>query len=406
MPGFSTANSKHSINASTNWQKQSMTSFGTTRLEMSRSIDKVYIVGPPPAKVKNRTAMGATNPVKFWSYIFIPQKIDRSRKLPLIVLPHGGVHADFTTYHTHIIRELMAQGYVVVAPEYRGSTGYGKAFYEQIDYGGLEIEDNNAARDYMVENYDFVDGTRVGAIGWSHGGLITLMDIFEHPNDYQVAFAGVPVSDLVQRMGYYTDDYRQLFSAPYHIGKTANEDVQEYRRRSPVNHVQKLQTPLLIHTNTNDDDVNVLEVEHLIEALKAAGKKFEYEIFKDIPGGHSFDRIDTKKAKEIRLKIYKFLAGYLKPPRPFDSVEDLEQGRLQIAFSVLFRRVGVGIGIGIEGNRVDSDSDTDSDPGLGQIASRPCQELCSYYRGPLIVRPLGRIVGFCTRISRMSRLSP
>jgi dipeptidyl aminopeptidase/acylaminoacyl peptidase len=289
------------------------------------NIDKVFIVGPPRSKVKNPTAMGAKNPVKFWSYIFIPQKIDRSKKYPLLVFPHGGVHGDFTTYHTHIIREMMAQGYIVVAPEYRGSTGYGKGFYEQIDYGGLEIQDNNAARDYMIENYDCVDASRVGAIGWSHGGLITLMDIFENPDDYAVAFAGVPVSDLVQRMGYYTDDYRAMFSAPYHIGKTAYEDVQEYRRRSPVNHVQKLQTPLLIHTNTNDDDVNVLEVEHLIEALKAAGKKFDYEIFKDIPGGHSFDRIDTKKGKEIRLKIYKFLAGYLKPPRPFSSLDDLEK---------------------------------------------------------------------------------
>ena len=80
-----------------------------------------------------------------------------------------------------------------------------------------------------------------------------------------------------------------------------------------------------IHTNTNDDDVNVLEVEHLIEALKAAGKKFDYEIFKDAPGGHSFDRIDTKLAKQTRLKIYKFLAGYLKPPSPFKSVDDLEK---------------------------------------------------------------------------------
>lgn len=289
------------------------------------AIDKVFITGPPPAKAKNPTAMGAKNPLKFWSYIFIPQKLDRNKKHPLIVFPHGGVHADFTTYYTHIVRELMAQGYVVVAPEYRGSTGYGKSFYEQIDYGGLEVADNNAARDYMVENYDFVDASRIGAIGWSHGGLITLMDIFENPQDYTVAFAGVPVSDLVQRMGYYTDSYRALYSAPYHIGKTANEDVAEYRRRSPVTHVGKLQTPLLIHTNTNDDDVNVLEVEHLIEALKAAGKKFEYEIFKDIPGGHSFDRIDTKKGKEIRLRVHKFLAGYLKPSRPFNSLEDLER---------------------------------------------------------------------------------
>jgi len=101
--------------------------------------------------------------------------------------------------------------------------------------------------------------------------------------------------------------------------------VEEYRKRSPVNHVEKLRTPLLIHTNTNDDDVNVLEVQHLIEALKAAGKKFEYEIFKDAAGGHSFDRIDTRLAKETRMKIYRFIGGYLKPPYPFKTVQDLER---------------------------------------------------------------------------------
>ena len=289
------------------------------------NVDKVFIVGPPPAKIPNPTAMGAKNPLKFWTYIFSPVKLDRSKKYPLLVLPHGGVHADFTTYHTHIIRELMAQGYIVTAPEYRGSTGYGKAFYERIDYGGLEVEDNHAARDWMVENYEIVDKDRVGIIGWSHGGLIALMDIFEHPNDYQVAFAGVPVSDLVQRMGYSDEGYRSDFSAKFHIGKTAKDDIAEYRRRSPVTHVAKLKTPLLIHTNTNDDDVNVIEVEHLIEALKAAGKTFESKIFQDAPGGHSFDRIDTKLAKETRMKIYAFLAQYLHPPYPFTSLKDLEK---------------------------------------------------------------------------------
>lgn len=287
------------------------------------NIDKIYQVGPPPAKVPNPTAMGATNPVKFWSYIFIPQKIDRAKKYPLLVFPHGGVHSNFSTYYTHVMRELMAQGYVVIAPEYRGSTGYGKDLYEQIDYGGLEIEDVHASRSYMLENYDFVDEDRVGIVGWSHGGLITLMNIFEHPKDYKVAFAGVPVSDLVARMGYETEDYRKEYSAEYHIGKTAHDNVEEYRRRSPVTHVAELQTPLLIHTNTSDDDVNFLEVEHLIQALKAEGKKFEYEIFKDAPGGHSFDRIDTKMAKEVRVKIYRFLAQYLNPPTPFKTVRDL-----------------------------------------------------------------------------------
>ncbi len=219
----------------------------------------------------------------------------------------------------------MAQQYIVVAPEYRGSTGYGKDFYEKIDYGGLEIGDVNASRDYMVENYEMVDKNRVGIIGWSHGGLIALMCVFDNPEKYAVCFAGVPVSDLIARMGYYDDEYRALFSADYHIGKEAKDDVNEYRRRSPVWNVHKLKTPLLIHTNTNDDDVYSLEVEHLIKALKAEGKKFEYEIFDNVEGGHSFDRIDTRIAKEIRLKIYDFLDKQLNAPRKLKSVADINK---------------------------------------------------------------------------------
>jgi dipeptidyl aminopeptidase/acylaminoacyl peptidase len=224
------------------------------------------------------------------------------------------------------VRELVSQGYTIVAPEYRGSTGYGKSHYEKIDYGGLETEDVHYSRNYMIENYDFIDKNRVGIIGWSHGGLISLMNIFDHPNDYQVAFAGVPVSDLIARMGYHNQSYRDLFEADYHIGKNANDDVQEYRRRSPAWNTHKYKgTPLLIHTNTNDEDVNVLEVEHLIKSLKAEGKQFDFEIFESVPGGHSFDRMDTKIAKEIRLKIYNYLSKYLKPENEFKSIKDLQK---------------------------------------------------------------------------------
>lgn len=289
-------------------------------------VDKLYICGLPKWKEKNPDAMGAGNPVKFWTYVFIPLNIDVNKKYPLILLPHGGVHADFTTYYAHIIRELVSQGYIVAAPEFRGSTGYGKAFYETIDYGGREVEDVYSTRNYMLENYTFTDKNRVGIMGWSHGGLITLMNIFDHPDDYQCAFAGVPVSDLIARMGYYPQSYRNLFEADYHIGQSANENVAEYRRRSPVWNTQKMKnTPLLIHTNTNDDDVHVLEVESLIKSLKAEGKKFEYEIFKDIPGGHSFDRIDTKIGQEIRYKIHRFMAEKLKPENPFKSQEEMHK---------------------------------------------------------------------------------
>ena len=278
-------------------------------------VDKVKYTGPPPRVVPNPTGQGATNPVIINAYTFFPKKFPNV-KLPLLVYVHGGVHSDFNTSSLHIIRELIEQGYAVIAADYRGSTGYGRGFWQLIDYGGLENEDVYAGMKWMLENHTNLDPQRVGILGWSHGGMITLMNIFEHPQDYKVAYAGVPVSDLIARMGYKGQGYRDLYSAPYHLGKTAEQNVSEYKKRSPAWNAEKLQIPLLIHTNTNDEDVNVLEVEHLIKSLKAAGKKFEYKIYENAPGGHAFNRIDTKLAKESRAEVYRFLAGYLNPPSP------------------------------------------------------------------------------------------
>ncbi len=281
-------------------------------------IDKVSYTSLPPAVIPNPTAQGAGNPLTIYAYTFMPKNLDRNKKYPLMVLVHGGVHANFSSNAAHIVRELVEQGYVVIATDYRGSTGYGRGFYRQIDYGGREIDDVHEGKKWMLETYGFLDPQRVGIMGWSHGGFITLFNIFNWPTEYKVAYAGVPVSDLIARMGYKNQSYRDLYSAPYHIGKSADQNVKEYRRRSPAWNAEKLQTPLLIHTNTNDEDVNVLEVEHLIQALKAAGKsdKFEYKIYQDAPGGHSFNRNDTKLAKESRQEAYKFLARYLNPPNP------------------------------------------------------------------------------------------
>ena len=288
-------------------------------------MDKVLLTGPPPSNIPNPTAQGAKNPLLFSAYIFVPVTIDYKKKYPLLILPHDGIHGNFRSLYAHIVREILAQGYIIIAPEYRGSSGYGKAFYEQIDYGGAEVDDVDSSRVYMLENYDFIDKNRVGILGWSHGAYIALFSIFRHPEAYKVAFAGVPVADLIARMGYKGEVYRQQFSAGYHLKKSAADNVEEYRKRSPVWNAEKLKTPLLIHTNTNDEDVNVLEVEHLIQAFKAEGKKFDYEIFKDAPGGHYFDRLDTKKAKEIRVKIYNYLSKYLHPEVTIKNVEELNR---------------------------------------------------------------------------------
>ena len=286
------------------------------RLGDLATVDKWRIVGPPDANPESPTAPGALNPVKFYAYTFVPRERKAGASVPMVVLLHGGVHGDLSTYYVHIVRELVAQGYLVVAPEYRGSTGYGKTFHQLIDYGGREVDDAHAATIWALETFDFVDPKRVGLVGWSHGGMIALLAAFQHPHSYACAFAGVPVSDLVMRMGYSDKEYEDEFAAPFHIGKTVREDIDEYKRRSPVWHVDKLAIPLRIHTTTNDEDVNVVEVEHLIQALKAAGKEFESKVYTDAPGGHGFDRTDTTSGRAARREAWEFLARYLRPPRP------------------------------------------------------------------------------------------
>jgi dipeptidyl aminopeptidase/acylaminoacyl peptidase len=284
------------------------------RLGDVAQVDKVKYAAPPSRYAPNPTAQGASNEVIVPAYTFIPKKPAQG-KLPLIVLAHGGVHGDFEPEEeVHIVRDLLNQGYAIIAPDYRGSSGYGKEYWELIDYGGVEVDDVFAAREWMIANETRIDAERVGIMGWSHGGLIALMNIFQHPKAYRAAYAGVPVTDLVARMGYKGPGYQELFSAPYHIGKTAPDNVKEYRRRSPVWNADKLETPLLIHGNTNDEDVNVLEVEALVNALKAAEKKFEYKIYTNAPGAHHFNRIDTALARESRAEVYRFLAKHLNPP--------------------------------------------------------------------------------------------
>ena len=278
------------------------------RLGDVANIEKYEIASSKPRRESNPTDMNAGNMVILPVYVFSPKNLQG--KAPMLVFAHGGVHGRLTSNYAHIFREGLERGYVIVSPEYRGSIGHGTDLRSQIDYGGAEIDDTHDARNWAVENLPFVDGSRVGIFGWSHGGFHALMNVLQWPDDYRVAYAGVPVSDLVARMGYTGQGYRDTFEG--FIGKQPEDNVMEYRRRSPVFHAEKLRTPLLIHTTTNDEDVHVLEVEHMIAALKAAGKQFEYKIYQNAPGAHRFNRIGTKLAKESRKEMWDFLSRYLK----------------------------------------------------------------------------------------------
>ena len=131
------------------------------RLSDVAEVDKVSIAGPPNPRGKERYGIrNERHPMRFAQYVFVPKKLDRSKKHPVVVLPHGGVNGDFGTYHVHIVKEMLERGWIVLAPEYRGSTGYGKGFQEAIDYGGLEVDDVVAGLDWAVADLPYVDGSR------------------------------------------------------------------------------------------------------------------------------------------------------------------------------------------------------------------------------------------------------
>ena len=319
------AQNKHQHQQNVKGQKEDMI---FSRMSDVAYVDKIRLIGPARHVQRGDICPFLDslkdNGLQFYAYTFFPKGMKKNRKYPLMVLIHGGVHGTFSGSF-HVVRELVSQGYVVVAPDYRGSTGYGKGFYQAIDYGGLENDDVRIARDYMVESYDFIDSKRVGIMGWSHGGMITLMNICQWPERYQCAFAGVPVCDVAYRLSYQNPNYKDLFSVKYHVGCLPEENPAEYARRSPVSYAKNLACPLLMTTCVNDDDVSWTDVQRMADALKAAGKDFEYKVYPRMEGAHKFDSIDSMEACEIRLITWKFMAKHLNPPRPFRNIKELRK---------------------------------------------------------------------------------
>ena len=244
-----------------------------------------------------------------------------------LIWVHGGVHGDLDPEHyAPFIREAVEKGYVVVAPEYRGSTGYGQEHYDAIDYGGWEVDDVLTAVDFIKETLPHVDPERLGMIGWSHGGFITLHSIFREPNTFKVAAAMVPVTNLVFRLSYKGPRYASNYVSQPRIGGLPHEEGarEVYIERSPVYHVDKLEIPLIVHVAENDRDVNFVECEMLIHALEYKKPQLvETRIYEDPPGGHTFNRQVDQENGYVRKfsweqrdswnRIWTFLELHLKP---------------------------------------------------------------------------------------------
>lgn len=243
-------------------------------------------------KVKYRSPVGDLD---IPAYLFQPITRRGPKGHAAMIWVHGGVHGNWGIGMFPFVKEAVERGYVIIAPEYRGSTGYGEAFHKEIDYGGYEVDDVAGAVEYL-RTLAHVDPDRLGIMGWSHGGYITLFNVFREKHPFTAAAAIVPVTNLVFRLSYKGPGYQWEFSAQKRILGLPFEKRDIYIERSPYYHIDKLQVPLLVHVATNDDDVNFVECQMLVDGLIARKPHLaETKIYKDPPSGHGFSRrVDEK----------------------------------------------------------------------------------------------------------------
>ncbi len=202
------------------------------------------------------------------AYLFQPLDKGAPKSRAAMVWVHGGVHGNWGITMWPFVREAVERGYVIIAPEYRGSIGYGEAFHKEIDYGGYEVDDVKGAADFL-KTLPHVDPDRIGIMGWSHGGYITLLNVFRDEHPFRAAAAIVPVTNLIFRLSFSGPGYQWDFATQKRIQGLPFEKRDIYIERSPLYHVDKLQVPLLVHVATNDRDVYYVEDQQIVDALRS-----------------------------------------------------------------------------------------------------------------------------------------
>ena len=236
------------------------------------------------------------------AFAYVPNNIPRNGKFPAIVYIHGGPTSQFVNSFNRSIQYLVNQGYLVIAPNFRGSTGYGKEFMRANyrDEGGGDLSDIVDAAEWIARS-GFVDKKKLISMGGSYGGYLTMMAVTKYPDMWGAGVAIVPYTNWFTELATEDPAIRE-YDISIMGDPVANKAL--YEDRSPINFIDRIKAPILLIAGGNDVRDPRGEAEQVAAAIKKNGGVVQLKIYEN--EGHQFSRVENQ------IDAYQRVSDFLK----------------------------------------------------------------------------------------------
>ena len=243
--------------------------------------------------------------------LFKPKDAKAGDKLPAILSIHGGPGGQTRLTYSPLVQYLVNNGYVVLAVNNRGSSGYGKTFYAADDrkHGDADLKDCVESKKFLTST-GYVDPAKIGIMGGSYGGYMTLAGLAFTPNEFAVGVDIFGVANWLRTLNSMPEWWGPQRDAMFkEIGHPKTDSVALYNK-SPLFHTERIKKPLLVIQGANDPRVLKIESDEIVANVKKNGVPVEYVTFPN--EGHGF----VKKENEITAykAVKDFLDKYLRGP--------------------------------------------------------------------------------------------
>lgn len=270
--------------------------------EVSPWLDEKDMAEMKPVSYKSRDGLTING------YLTVPKGVE-AKNLPLVVNPHGGPWVRDNWGFNPEVQFLANRGYAVLQMNYRGSTGYGRKFWEaSFKQWGLKMQDDiTDGVNYLVKE-GIADPKRVAIYGGSYGGYATLAGAAFTPDLYACAVDYVGVSNLLTFMKSIPPYWKPMLDQMHEmVGDPATEEEQ-MKAVSPAFHADKIKAPLFVAQGAKDPRVNINESDQIVENLRKRGVAVEYMVKEN--EGHGFHNEENRF--DFYAAMEKFLAKHLK----------------------------------------------------------------------------------------------